>query len=106
MYKGGFVYILTNKHKTVLYIGVTSDLKARVWEHENRVHEGSFTDQYHVVYLIYYEFWDSIVLAIDREKQLKRWSRLKKETLVNSLNPEWRCLNEEIADEVYSLIER
>lgn len=104
MYKGGFVYILTNKNKTVFYIGVTSDLRGRIWKHENHIYEKSFTDQYNVVYLIYYEFFDSIISAIDREKQLKRWSREKKEALVNKLNPDWRFLNEEIAEDVYSLV--
>ena len=104
MHKGGFIYILTNKNKTVLYIGVTSDLEGRIWEHENRVDRKSFTYQYNVVYLIYYEFLESIDLAIDREKQLKKWSRTKKETLVKKLNPEWRFLNEEIAAGFYSLM--
>jgi len=104
MYKGGFVYILTNKNKTVLYIGVTSNLSARIWEHENRVYQKSFTYQYNVMYLIYYEFLESIGVAIDREKQLKRWCRKKKEILINRLNPEWTFLNEEVADDVYSLI--
>lgn len=104
MYKDGFIYILTNKNKTVLYIGVTSDLRARIWEHENRVDQKSFTYQYNVMYLIYYEFLESIDVAIDRERQLKKWSRKKKEILINRLNPEWKFLNEEVAEDVYSLI--
>ncbi|ADY51832.1 Excinuclease ABC C subunit domain protein [Pseudopedobacter saltans DSM 12145] len=104
MYKGGFVYILTNKNKTVLYIGVTSDLKGRIWEHMNSNNRQSFTFRYNVLYLVYYEFLDSISQAIDREKQLKRWSREKKEDLINKMNPTWGFLNDEVAEDVYSLI--
>lgn len=102
--KGGFIYVLTNKLKTVLYIGVTSNLRARLWEHTHRENQNSFTDQYNVTYLVYYEWFDSIIAAIEREKQLKRWSRTKKIALVKVKNSEWRFLNEEVYEEIYSLL--
>ncbi|MCF3110930.1 GIY-YIG nuclease family protein [Niabella sp. CC-SYL272] len=96
--------MMTNQHKTVLYIGVTSNLKARVWEHAHHAVPGSFTDRYKVTFLIYYEWFDTIDSAIEREKQLKCWSRKKKEFLIRLKNPEWRFLNEDVYDEMYSLL--
>lgn len=103
--KGGYVYIMTNKHKTVLYIGITSDLKKRVWEHKNHVYPKSFTDRYNLEYLIYYEGFFHIEEAILREKQLKRWNREKKNNLINRVNPYRNTLNDEIMNDVYSLFE-
>ena len=90
------VYILTNHTNTVLYIGVTSNPIKRVWEHKQKFVEG-FTSNYHLYKLIYYEILDSMENAIQREKQLKRWSRKKKESLIERLNPEWMDLYDEIA---------
>ncbi|MBK7098051.1 MAG: GIY-YIG nuclease family protein [Sphingobacteriales bacterium] len=104
MKKGGFVYILTNRHKTVLYIGVTSNLKRRVWEHANHEVKNSFTDKYNIEYLLYYEWFENITDAIEREKKLKKWNRQKKEELIASKNPDWDFLNEEIYREVYRLL--
>ncbi|MGJ7032901.1 GIY-YIG nuclease family protein [Niabella hirudinis] len=104
MKKGGFVYVLTNKARTVLYIGVTSNLPRRLWQHVHREYEHSFTDQYNVTFLVYYEWFDAIVTAIEREKQLKNWSRAKKIALVETKNPEWLFLNEELDHEIYSLL--
>ncbi len=104
MQKGGFIYIMTNKRKTVLYTGVTSNLKTRVWEHANHELQNSFTDKYNVEYLVYYEWFDSIEKAIEREKQIKKWSREKKVNLIILKNIEWRFLNEEIYNENYSLL--
>jgi len=104
MSNGGFVYILTNKHKTVLYIGVTSNLRARLWEHEQHIIKGSFTARYNVEFLIYYEWFDSIVTAIHREKEIKKWRREKKEHLINNKNADWHFLNDEVKDEIYSLL--
>ncbi|MCT4575622.1 MAG: GIY-YIG nuclease family protein [Alphaproteobacteria bacterium] len=87
MDKAGFVYILTNKNKTTLYIGVTSNLIKRIWEHKNNVVDG-FSKKYKLHSLIYYEKLDDIVCAIEREKQLKKWSRCKKESLIDKFNPE------------------
>ena len=104
MKKGGFVYLLTNKRKTVLYTGVTSNLRNRVWEHAHHIIQGSFTSRYNVVFLIYYEWYDNIETAIQREKEIKKWSRAKKTALVNTKNSDWHFLNEEVYDEIYSLL--
>jgi len=101
MERHSFVYLLTNKHKTVLYIGVTSDLKDRLLKHLSREIKG-FTSRYNCYYLVYYEGFDYISDAIKREKQLKVWTRMKKEGLINSTNPEWEFLNDEILKETLS----
>lgn len=92
------VYILTNKYKTVLYIGVTNNLKQRLYEHEqdSKTSKKSFAGKYNVYYLLYYELFEYIEAAIDREKQIKKWSRKKKEQLITDFNPEWKFLNDEI----------
>ena len=91
--KDGYVYIFTNKYNTVLYIGVTSDLKGRAYEHKYRLDPPkSFCYRYYVNKLVYYEYSGDIVNAIAREKQLKRLSRAEKKILVNSMNPKWRDL--------------
>jgi putative endonuclease len=79
---------LANKHNNVLYTGVTSDLVRRIYEHKNKLVKG-FTQKYNVDRLVYYEACDNIVVAIEREKQIKGWSRKKKIALINTLNPEW-----------------
>ncbi len=89
------VYILTNKHKNVLYTGVTSNIKQRLFEHENGI-RGWFTKKYNCHFLVYYEYFKYIIAAIDREKKIKNWSREKKESLINQFNPEWKFLNEKI----------
>jgi len=89
-----YVYLLTNKTNSVLYIGVTNNLERRLYEHKNKLVEG-FTQRYNVNKLVYYEETNDVESAIAREKQLKGWSRVKKDNLVNSLNPEWRDLSEE-----------
>lgn len=97
MLKSGYVYIITNKNKTTLYIGVTSGLGIRLWKHKTHFYgDKAFSARYNLSLLVYYEKFDSIVEAIAREKQLKRWSRVKKEVLINRLNPEWNDLSEEI----------
>lgn len=87
------VYILTNKNNAVLYVGVTSNLQGRVWEHKNGVHPG-FTKKYGCNKLVYYEEFQWIQDAIAREKQLKDGSRQKKVDLINIDNPEWRDLSD------------
>ena len=97
MTKNYYIYILTNKAKTVLYIGVTNNLKRRIYEHRNpEPNSKSFSSRYKTIYLIYYEHFFSIRKAIQREKQLKRWSRIKKEKLIATKNPEWNFLNDTI----------
>ena len=86
------VYIMTNYSETSLYVGVTSNLSKRVWEHKNKVVEG-FTEKYNVDKLVYYETTDSIELAIKREKQLKNWHRQWKINLIKEMNPEFRDLS-------------
>ncbi len=92
----GYIYILSNKNNTVLYTGVTSDLVKRVQEHKDHTH-GGFTKKYNVTKLIYYETFNSIERAIEREKQIKSGSRQNKTNLINSLNPEWKDLYFEIS---------
>jgi putative endonuclease len=89
------VYIMTNNHNTVIYSGVTNDLARRVYEHKNRL-GGIFTRKYNICKLVYYEVTDNVYSALAREKQIKGGSRKKKIDLVNSVNPEWRDLYEEI----------
>jgi len=90
-----FVYFVTNKNKTVLYIGVTNDLQRRVYEHEHGLIAG-FTQKYNCHFLIYYEHFQDINDAISREKELKKWRRDKKENLINEFNMDWKFLNSEI----------
>lgn len=91
MHTASYVYLLTNKHHNVLYTGVTSDLIRRIYEHKTKLVKG-FTQKYNVDQLVYYEACDNIVLAIEREKKIKGWSRKKKNDLVNTLNPRWHDL--------------
>ncbi len=86
-----YVYILTNKSNKVLYTGVTNDLERRCFEHKSKRIKG-FTQKYNVDKLIYYESYDFVDLAIDREKQIKGYSRAKKISLINEFNPEWKDL--------------
>jgi putative endonuclease len=97
--KGGFVYIITNAHHTVLYIGVTSNLFNRTIQHRDKLFPKSFSARYNLSKLVYYEIFDSIIDAIAREKQLKAGSRKKKEALINKLNPEWKDLFEVLVNE-------
>ena len=86
-----YVYILTTRNNTVLYTGVTNDLKRRVFEHKSGLNEG-FTKKYHVHKLVYFEIFDYVELAIAREKQIKGYSREKKIKLIEAMNPEWKEL--------------
>ena len=88
MNKQYYIYIMTNKRNTVLYTGVTSDLKKRVYEHKEKLVDG-FTKKYNVNKLVYYEIFDSSYSAITREKQIKGRSKQKKINLIRTLNPEW-----------------
>ena len=87
-----YVYMLTNEYNNVLYVGVTNDLKRRVYEHQSRLIEG-FTQKYNVHKLVWYECCHDVKDAIAREKQLKGWVRSKKEALIREMNPEWRDLS-------------
>jgi len=90
-----YVYIVTNKHDSVLYIGVTSNLEGRIFEHRERLTEG-FTKRYQATKLIYYEDYPDPLSAIAREKQLKGWRREKKIALIEKQNPRWIDLFDDI----------
>ncbi|GAC1301522.1 MAG: GIY-YIG nuclease family protein [Mucilaginibacter sp.] len=97
--QGGCVYIMTNKLHTVLYIGVTSDLTGRLWDHKNKTYPKSFTAKYNCDKLVYYCFYPRIEEAIAVEKSIKGASRKYKQQLVNSLNPEWKDLYDSLLEE-------
>ena len=92
-----FVYIITNKNKTVLYTGVTNDLEQRLTEHFlNNGKKETFAGKYNCCFLLFYERFQYIDKAIDREKEIKGWTRKKKEALILIGNPEWEFLNSKI----------
>ena len=95
MNKNYAVYILTNYNNTTLYIGVTGNLQRRIYEHKNKLADG-FTKKYNVNKLVYYEITEDIEVALNREKQLKRWHRDWKINLIKSVNPEFTDLSDEI----------
>ena len=90
-----YVYILTNKSDKVMYIGVTNNLQRRLYEHKNELVEG-FTKKYHVHKLVYYESYKEVKDAILREKNLKGLLRIRKNELVETMNPEWIDLAENL----------
>ncbi|MFN2476771.1 MAG: GIY-YIG nuclease family protein [Chthoniobacterales bacterium] len=90
-----FVYIMSNKSRVVLSIGGRNSLERRVWQHRSGDVEG-FTSRYNLDRLVYYEEYPDALSAIGREKQLKRWSRAKKNALLETLNPLWRDLGPEL----------
>ena len=87
-----YVYILTNKYKTVLYIGLTNDISRRIFQHQNHT-KNSFSDRYNVNKLVYLETFRDRYFARLREKQLKKWNRLWKEELIAKSNPKWQDLS-------------
>ena len=93
--KNPFVYILTNKPRGTLYVGVTSDLVKRIWQHKNNVFEG-FSRKYHLHTLVWFEQHASMEAAILREKQIKGGSRQKKIALIDAINPQWVDLYEKL----------
>jgi putative endonuclease len=96
MPKQGYVYIITNKNKTTLYIGVTTDLRRRIYEHKNHLSVEGFSDRYNLECLVYYEVHDTVANAIFREKQMKKWLRSQKIKVINEFNPEWKDLSDQI----------
>ena len=88
---GFYVYVLQSSSRRALYVGMTNNLHLRVFEHKTHQHEG-FTDQYNAVRLVYWERYDDVYKAIDREKQLKVWRREKKLWLIAQFNPGWKDL--------------
>ena len=88
---GGFVYIMTNRRNGILYVGVTSNLPARAYQHREGLIDG-FTKRYKLKLLVYFEPFDDIRLAIQREKTMKHWPRAWKVRLIHEMNPEWEDL--------------
>ena len=91
-----YVYILSNKHCTVLYTGVTSDLLGRVYQHKNHLDKNSFTAKYNVTRLVYFEETSDVKAALEREKQIKSWKRERKTSLIMEMNPRWEDLYEQM----------
>lgn len=96
MGRGGCIYILTNKVHTVLYTGVTSDLFFRIKEHKEKFYPKSFSAKYNCDILVYYEQFSSIEEAIAKEKQIKNWQRAWKINLIDTINPGWNDLFDEL----------
>jgi putative endonuclease len=90
--KQGYVYIISNINRTVLYVGVTSNLEQRIYQHKNKLCDG-FSKKYRCTDLLWWQPSDSIESAIAREKQLKGWTRAKKESLIKTMNPELNDLS-------------
>src|SRR6266496_4145530 len=93
---GGWVYIMSSINRSTLYIGVTSNLPSRVYEHKHKVNLNSFTSKYNCINLVFYKYYETINEAISEEKRIKGGSRKKKEELINSMNTEWKDLSGEI----------
>ena len=87
-----YVYILTNWNHKVMYVGITNELQRRIYEHNNKVVKG-FTSKYNVNRLVYFEMTEDVMAALNREKEIKRWCREKKNQLVEKQNPTWKDLS-------------
>ncbi len=96
MNRGGCIYFMTNTYNTALYVGVTSDLKVRLYQHKNKEFQNSFTARYNCNKLVYYEFYTRIEEAIAREKHIKGWKREWKNKLISKTNPGWKDLSPEV----------
>ena len=90
------IYMMSNKSNGTLYVGVTNDLQRRVYEHKNKLIKGSFTDKYDLNKLVYYEVYEDINVAIEREKHFKKAYRKEKIKLISAFNPDWEDLYEKI----------
>jgi len=97
-YKQYFVYLMTNRWRNVLYTGITNSLEKRIWQHKNKAVPG-FTKKYNCDRLVYFETYTEVDQAIAREKQIKAWSRAKKNALVATTNPEWNDFASDWYDE-------
>ncbi len=95
--KDYYVYILANRYNTVLYVGITNNLQRRLYEHKQKLQKG-FTQRYNIDRLVYFEVCTDAYAAITREKQIKSWSRKRKNELVESQNKEWIDLYQNILD--------
>jgi len=92
--KNYYVYLLTNWNNKVMYVGITNNLERRIYEHKNKLING-FTKKYNINKLVYYEETSDVNSALSREKEIKKWRREKKDTLVLNSNPEWKDLSDE-----------
>jgi putative endonuclease len=88
-----YVYLLTNWNNKVMYVGVTNDLHRRLYEHKNKLVKG-FTEKYNVDKLVYFEETDNVKSALEREKDIKKWRRERKNNLVINVNPAWKDLSD------------
>ena len=95
MDKQYYVYILTKARNSTFYVGMTSDLPKRIWQHKNEISDG-FTKKYGIKTLVYYEVFENVEDAIAREKRLKKWNRAWKMRVIEEMNPNWNDLYEEI----------
>jgi putative endonuclease len=95
-----YVYIITNYTNSTIYIGITNNLKRRIKEHKDKVNPG-FSSRYNLYKLVYFEVFDKPLTAINREKQLKKYSRIKKDNLIETKNPDWNDLLKE--QKIFSL---
>ena len=96
-----FVYIVTNFTKSVLYTGITNDLRVRIGQHKSNAQRNNFrpfTGRYNCIYLVYWERYQCVNDAIAREKEIKGWTREKKSALVATTNPDWKFLNDILDD--------
>ena len=93
---GGWVYIMCSLNQSTLYVGVTSNIASRVYEHKNKMYPKNFTAKYNCIKLVYYNWFDTIPEAIEEEKRIKGGSRKKKEVLINSMNSEWNDLYDQV----------
>jgi len=96
MAKEGWVYIMCSMNNTTLYVGVTSTLGARITKHKENFYQGSFTCKYNCKKIVYYQSFETILEAIAEEKRIKGGSRRSKQILINSMNPEWNDLYDQI----------
>ena len=92
MHYGGYVYILCNKNRNVLYTGVSADLRKRIYEHKHHHYSTAFTSKYNCTTLVYYCSFERIEMAIKEEKRIKSGSRQQKIDLINAMNPDWEDL--------------
>ena len=93
---GGWVYVMCSLNHSTLYVGVTSNIASRVYEHKHKVYPKSFSSRYNCVKLVYYKHFETIMETIVEEKRIKGGSRKKKEDLINGMNPEWKDLYDDI----------
>jgi len=100
MERGGTVYIMANKRNGTLYVGVTSNLKNRVWQHKNNYYPDSFTSKYKCHILVYYQYFDRVEESIAAEKVIKGGNRFNKLKLIEGMNPQWNDLWTEIENDL------